>query len=172
MFKGSLRTSLKQKLVLTASVFKVIFFLFSKPLEGGEGISAGSVSDRSFFLLPLPITIPPTSISLTSLHFQPGGSYNLDLVWENCLRGEGLEEGRGRGTEWERPTAISHLPQNHFFYLLSDLSSLEEESQCESCYGEIPEPPFPVFHLEDHRSISEPWHSQLWTQPTKSRLQT
>lgn len=56
-------------------------------------------------------------------------------------------------------------PQNHFFFLTSsDLSSLEEESQCEGCYGEIPEPPFrfpprgPPLHLRAPHSTVNSTH--------------
>lgn len=55
-------------------------------------------------------------------------------------------------------------PQNHFFLTSSDLSSLEEESQCEGCYGEIPEPPFrfpprgPPLHLRAPHSTVNSTH--------------
>lgn len=53
---------------------------------------------------------------------------------------------------------------NHFFLTSSDLTSLEEESQCEGCYGEIPEPPFrfpprgPPLHLRAPHSIVNSTH--------------
>ena len=137
-----------------------------------KDISAGSVPDRSFPLLPL---LP----LLSRLHPSLSHQSSLPTWWQlqsgfylrELVGGEGLGEGRGEGHRMRKTDSNLPPPPNHFLLTSSDLSSLEEESQCESCYGEIPEPPFrfpprgPPLHLRAP-------HSQLWTQPTKSRLQT
>lgn len=85
--------------------------------------------------------------------------------------GEGAGGKKGGGAQNEKDRRHSPTSPKPFFLTSSDLSSLEEESQCQSCYGEIPEPPFrfpprgPPLHLRAPLS-------QLRTQPTKLRLQT
>lgn len=73
-----------------------------------KGISAGSVPDRSFFpATSSPITVPPTSISLSSLHFNLVAatiwiSFKT-IVWGFWGGGWGSGGGgsvkRGRGAE-------------------------------------------------------------------------
>lgn len=114
--------------------------------------------DRSFFpATSSPITVPPTSISLSSLHFQPDGSYNLDLrellLW---VGGGGRRVGRrkGGGAQNEKDSNLPP-PQNHFF--LPPLTSLAWKRKVSARVVMVKSQSHRfVFHLEDHRSISEP----------------
>lgn len=80
--------------------------------------------------------------------------------------GRGRKRKEGEGRRMTKTDGTLPPPQNHFFFFLtsSDLSSLEEESQCEGCYGEIPEPPFrfpprgPPLHLRAPHSTVNSTH--------------
>lgn len=127
--------------------------------------------DRSLFLLPLlPLLsrLHP-SLSLQSLlptWWQLQSGFYLG---EFFLGGGGGPPGGGAPNEKDRqrsPTSPSPC-----LLTSSDLSRLEEESQREGCYGEIPEPPFrfppggPPLHLRAP-------HSHLGALPTRSRRHT
>lgn len=136
-----------------------------------KGISAGSVPDRSFFLLPLLPLLSRLHPSLSPVFTSNLVAATIWILFERIVCGGGVGRRKGGGAQNEKDRQQSPTSPKPFFLTSSDLSSLEEESQCESCYGEIPEPPFrfpprgPPLHLRAP-------HSQLWTQPTKSRLQT
>lgn len=90
------------------------------------------------------------------------------------FRGIFFRGGRGAtrgGAPNEKDRQRSPTSPSPCLLTSSDLSRLEEESQREGCYGEIPEPPFrfppggPPLHLRAP-------HSHLGALPTRSRRHT
>lgn len=129
-----------------------------------KGISAGSVPDRSFFpATSSPITVPPTSISLspafTSTWWQRQSGFHLrELFWG--FGGVGVGRGRkrkeGEGRRMTKTDGTLPPPQNHFFFL-PPLTSLawKRKVSARVVMVKFQSHRF-VFHLEDHRSISGP----------------
>ena len=125
---------------------------------------------RSVFLLPL---LP----LLSRLHPSLSPVFTSNLVaaaiWILFRRifFEGGGGPPGGGAQNEKDRQRSPTSPSPCFLTSSDLSRLEEESQREGCYGEIPEPPFrfppggPPLHLRVP-------HSHLGALPTRSRRHT
>lgn len=154
MFKGSLRTFPQTKALYNClCVQGNIFPLFKAPWKVVKGISAGSVSDRSFFLLPLLPLLSRLHPSLSPVFTSNLVAATIWILFERIVCGGGVGRRKGGGAQNEKDRQQSPTSPKPFFLTSSDLSSLEEESQCESCYGEIPEPPFrfpprgPPLHL-------------------------
>lgn len=119
-----------------------------------KGISAGCVPDRSFFLLPL---LP----LLSHLHPSLSPAFTLNLVaatiWILFKRNGGGGGGqRGGGVQNEKDRRQSPTsPPNHFF--LPPLTSLAWKRKVSARVVMVKSQSHRfVFHLEDHRSISEP----------------
>ena len=121
-----------------------------------KDISAGSVPDRSFPLLPL---LP----LLSRLHPSLSHQSSLPTWWQlqsgfylrELVGGEGLGEGRGEGHRMRKTDSNLPPPPNHF--CLPPLTSLAWKRKVSARVVMVKSQSHRfVFHLEDHRSISEP----------------